>query len=339
MSPDGVKSITLYGIKELVPHAWHHHLIRFDSGTGLFEYLVDGIPEAVTHATENGKEASRVFRPFAGDVLPQSIKVGGLYTGYMDELRITRDFVEKPVLKKYENIRGKAYSRVFDLAGSGSRSKQIDVTAATPSSSFVSYFIRASDSPFSNDASFGLPWIELDPKERFDPEVKGRFVQLSLEMYPDGTKTVSPNVSRITLVAETRLPPPAPIGLVATPGNGTVTLAWKRVNYEGIKGYRIYYGEEPGKYDGKGSASGDSPIDAGTPTRFEVRGLSNGTLYYFAIVAYDSEEFPNVSNFSNEVNARPLGLYKGTSGNYHFPDLPEKQIPVDSIALQRNRSF
>ncbi len=310
VSQEGATSIALVGIRELVPRAWHHHMIRFDSGTGLLEYLVDGIPEAVTHATETGKESSLVYRPFAGNVLPFSLAIGSRYTGFMDELRISRAFVDKPMLKKYGNSSGSAYSRVFDLKGSGSLSKRTEVTQSTPSSSFVSYFIRASDSAFSDENAFDIPWIEFDPKADFDPPVKGRFVQLSIRMFPDGTKSVSPAVSRIELVSEERLPPPAPIGLVARPANGSVSLAWKRVNYEGIKDYRIYYGEEPGRYDGAASTAGRSPIDVGSATEFRVNGLSNGTLYYFAVVAYDSEEFPNVSNFSGEASARPLGLYK-----------------------------
>jgi hypothetical protein len=310
ISPEGAKTIALDGIKELIPHAWHHHLVRFDSTSGLFEYLVDGIPEAVTYVTDTGKESGRVFRPFAGDVLPASVTIGGKYTGYLDELRITRSFEDKPVLKKYSNIRGRAQSKVFDLKGSGSLSKRIEVTDTRPGNSFVSYFIRSSDSPFSNDYSFDLPWTEFDPKKNFDPRIAGRFVQLAIEMYPDGTKTESPRVSRMVLIAEEKLPPPAPIGLVATAGNGKITLSWKRVNFEDVKGYRIYYGEEPGNYEGKGANQGSSPVDAGNTTQFELNGLANGTLYFFAIVAYDSEEFPNVSNFSNEVNTRPLGLYK-----------------------------
>jgi hypothetical protein len=308
--PGGSKTVALPGIKELLPRAWHHHLVHYDCTTGLFEYLLDGIPEAVTYVTDTGKESGRVYRPFTGDVLPSTIRIGGNYTGFIDEMRMTRAFVTKPVLKKYANIRGRADSVVFDLGGSGSLSRRIIPTDSMPGNSFVSYFIRSSDSLFTPDTSADPQWREIEPKKSFDPLVEGRYVQIACTLFPDGTNTISPRVSRIILVAEKKLPPPAPIGLMAKPGNGKVTLEWKRVNYQDIKGYRVYYGEAPGVYDGKGADTGSSPIDAGSSTGLEIGGLVNGTLYYFAVVAYDSEAQPNISGFSDEVSARPLGLLK-----------------------------
>jgi hypothetical protein len=76
-----------------------------------------------------------------------------------------------------------------------------------------------------------------------------------------------------------------------------------------VKGYRVYYGEAPGSYLGGDAANGTSPIDAGDSTRLEITGLSNGKLYYFAIVAYDDSEPPQRSSFSQEVSARPSRIY------------------------------
>ena len=61
---------------------------------------------------------------------------------------------------------------------------------------------------------------------------------------------------------------------------------------------------------GAGSSAGDSPIDAGSATRLEIRGLANGSLYYFTVVAYDSSQPRQQSAFSAEVSARPSRMYK-----------------------------
>jgi hypothetical protein len=72
----------------------------------------------------------------------------------------------------------------------------------------------------------------------------------------------------------------------------------------------VYFGEAPHTYLGASSALGDSPIDAGDATRIEIGGLANGSLYYFAVAAYDSSEPRQQSAFSAEVSARPSRIYK-----------------------------
>jgi hypothetical protein len=109
-------------------------------------------------------------------------------------------------------------------------------------------------------------------------------------------------------VYEPDLPPPPPPGVVAVPGNQKVTLFWKRVNLRDIAGYEIYYGERPGSYNGRISLQGESPINAGNVTEFEITGLENGKIYYFTVVAYDNSPIPHQSVFSKEVHARPSGL-------------------------------
>ena len=93
-------------------------------------------------------------------------------------------------------------------------------------------------------------------------------------------------------------------------GNGKVTLSWRAVNELNAKGYRVYYGTSPHNYLGTGAAEGDSPLDAGSKTSVDVTGLDNGSLYYFAVVAYDDSSPPQISEFSPEVSARPSRIYK-----------------------------
>ncbi len=51
-------------------------------------------------------------------------------------------------------------------------------------------------------------------------------------------------------------------------------------------------------------------IDAGTATSLQVTGLTNGNLYYFAVVAYDISSPRQQSDFGAEVSARPSRIYK-----------------------------
>ncbi|MBE3132159.1 MAG: hypothetical protein IMZ55_01695 [Acidobacteria bacterium] len=46
--------VRLAGTRQLLPRAWHHHLLRFDARSGMLEYLLDGAPEAIAWITSSG---------------------------------------------------------------------------------------------------------------------------------------------------------------------------------------------------------------------------------------------------------------------------------------------
>ncbi len=74
------RSFTLTGIRQLLPRAWHHHLLRFDARLGLLEYALDGEVEAIVHTTDNGSEKGSVAVPTIGAALSGPLVVGGVAT-------------------------------------------------------------------------------------------------------------------------------------------------------------------------------------------------------------------------------------------------------------------
>jgi len=79
-----------------------------------------------------------------------------------------------------------------------------------------------------------------------------------------------------------------------SPG-ASATLAWDAVPVTGVSGYRVYYGTAPGTYEqlpGQG-------IDVGNSTTYTATGLGSGTVYYFAVTAYNNV---TESGYSNEVS-------------------------------------
>jgi hypothetical protein len=152
--------------------------------------------------------------------------------------------------------------------------------------------------------------VPFTPGTDFKDTLKARYIQLRVELYPDGRRAQSPRVSDLTIVYEPNPPPAPPAGLMATPGNGRVTLTWRAVNDLGVKGYLVYYGSAPHNFLGSGATQGESPIDAGTATTIRIDGLDNGSLYYFAVSAYDSSVPRQQSEFGPEVSARPSRIYR-----------------------------
>jgi RHS repeat-associated protein len=86
--------------------------------------------------------------------------------------------------------------------------------------------------------------------------------------------------------------PDAPALNTANPGDTQVTLSWETV--AGADGYKVYYGTTSGAYG--------APVDAGDVASHTVTGLTNGTMYYFAVKAYNAS---GDSEYSNEMSATP----------------------------------
>jgi hypothetical protein len=112
------------GASPVAPRTWSHHLIRFDAGTGLLEYLVDGIPEDILYVTSTGHEGGEVYTPSIGE--EGRLVLGGRFAGIMDEFRLYGAFVDQPLLKKYSGREGRIETRILDLGERNSRVVRID---------------------------------------------------------------------------------------------------------------------------------------------------------------------------------------------------------------------
>ena len=303
--------VTLFGSRKLIPRAWHHHLLRFSARSGLLEYLIDGVPEAIAHVTDNGRESGSIALPRLGLEEAGPLVLCAGFTGFLDELRVSRRVVDDPMIQRFAGKTGTATSRIIDLGFTATRISRIEALYTTPGDSGVEFYYQVSD-VWRNPRLLktDTDWLPFTPPGDFKDTLKGRYLQLMVVLYPDGTRNLTPQVSSLRVVYEPNEPPAPPAAVIATPGNGKVTLRWRAVNELGVKGYMVYYGTSPGNYLGTGAAEGDSPVDAGTKTSIEMTGLTNGNLYYFAVVAYDDSEPPQKSDFSPEVSARPSRIFK-----------------------------
>jgi hypothetical protein len=125
-APDESRRLTfsLKGVSPVAPRTWSHHLIRFDAGTGLLEYLVDGTPEDILYVTSTGHEGGEVYTPSIGE--EGRLVLGGRFAGLMDEFRFYGAFVNRPLLKKYSGKEGRMETRILDLGERDSRIIRID---------------------------------------------------------------------------------------------------------------------------------------------------------------------------------------------------------------------
>ena len=108
------------------------------------------------------------------------------------------------------------------------------------------------------------------------------------------------------------LPPAAPAGLVATAGNGQVTLDWSD-NVEGdLAGYRAYRGTTPG---GPYGLLTPSPL---TASRFADDSVINDITYRYVVTAVDQAGFESPN--SGEASATPRAGVPGLEGHWAFDE-------------------
>lgn len=299
----GASQVNLSGASLLVPRTWSHHLIRFDSSTGLLEYLMNGVTEATAYATRTGKEGGEVYLPAVGTASPVSL--GPNYTGLLDELRFSSRWIDRPALGKYGPEPGRATSPMIDLGWANTQLKKVDVEIRVPGNSGAAFFFRAGDSPETwRDES--PAWRPFEAGAPLPEDARGRYAQVRVEFYPDARGGSGPTLSSVALHYLPDLPPPPPAEILAVAGDGTIKIRWSRVPDADLRGYLIYYGDAPGEYNGADAIQGRSPIDVGNVVGHTLTGLANGKLYYIAVASYDAVNPVRPGEFSREATARPV---------------------------------
>lgn len=299
----GTTDIILEGNNELIPKRWNHHIIRFNSVTGLLEYCKNNIPEDITYVTDTRHEDGTVYIPKIGQSSERKLSFFKNYTGFADEIRFSDDFIHDPNMNSYDFTRGYFITSPIDTGAVNSKLISFTSVEKTPADSAIDYFFR-----ISNQLPITSPWKHFNPGVQISDELNtGRFLEILVYLYPDGKKEESPALSHLQGIIEPDFPPPAPTGITAVPKDQSVTLSWNKVLDEDVAGYLIFYGTEPGMYFGTASSLGTSPIDAGNTNTLTIEGLENGQLYYFAVSSYDQTGTKRSrAPLSREVSARPL---------------------------------
>ncbi|MBN1243359.1 MAG: fibronectin type III domain-containing protein [Spirochaetales bacterium] len=314
-SPGAPLRVELVGASIMVPRTWTHHLLRFDSSTGLVEYLMNGRVEATAYATPSGREAvpgtgaagRTVYVPRVGEAAP--IEIGPEYAGLVDEFSLAARFVEEADAARYRVSGGSAVSPVMDLGSARARLLEIGARRRTPGDSGASFMYRVAEGAYGWSAS--VPeWVPFDPDRPLPGEPEGRYVQLRVELYPDGRGEAGASFSGFELRYEPDLPPQPPARVLALAGDGAVTLRWTRVPEADVAGYAVWFGRKSGEYFGVSTTLGEGPFDAGRALEFTIDGLENGVIYYFAVASYDAAGPLGAGEFSVEASARPLRTAK-----------------------------
>lgn len=302
--------ITLRSYRTIIPNKWSFYQITFDESTGLLEFKIDGQTEALKYITNTGKQSGSICSPLMG--VSADIEICPQFTGQIDDFRILRCYAENVPkdeivdsfygYEMYPIQAGRFESKPLAVC-EGSVLNCLDAIYSMPQETDIRFFVRAGDNYF--------PWTEQEPKwQVVKPGQKlsglvGKYFQVAVELYTDGSKVKTPSVTEITLTYEEQKPPAPPFSIIAKAGNKEVTLSWSYAADNTTGGYYVYYGTRPGEYLGRTAVEGVSPIDVALATNVTLTGLENGKIYYFAVSGYSKVDSSINGALSAEVWARP----------------------------------
>lgn len=293
--------IAVESVSPIVPRSWSHHRLEFDAQSGMLEYLVDGQPEAIAYATDSGEPRGSVRIPHLGGESGSTLHVGERYAGLMDELRIEEFSPTPALLERYGEGAGIIITESYDLRRRGARIRSLEQDRRLDEGTDSALFMRTGDT-IDEAGNVAGDWNAAGSADEIIGQRLDRFVQFRIELYPDGAGERTAEYERLMVrILPNRAPGP-PGNLRAEGGDGTVTLRWNEAPGADVEGYRLYYGNRPGRYFGEDAEEGPSPIDLGDTTEFEVSGLENGRQYFFSIVGYDDVDDGEPSE---EIPARP----------------------------------
>lgn len=302
--------IKLTGLTSIIPNTWNHHLLRFDSSSGLIEYLVDGELEVVQYASKTGTEDGTIYSPLIFSTSKPFLTLGNGYIGYMDELRISKTYIQTSVLNRYQERSGEAISEIFDLGRANSILKNIKIEHEIPKDSAIFYNYNISNNIETMFTDTG--WVGFYSGEMLISQNKGRYLRIKMNIKPDGDEKLTPSISNINIIYEKNLKPLSPLYLNLTGQNNGVSLSWSKMSDPDIEGYLIFYGTQKGVYFGSDAKEGESPliVRGKDITEIDITGLKNGELYYFAIAAYDDAGTDYPGDLSEEKTCRPAPIGK-----------------------------
>ncbi len=296
----------------IVPRKWSFHQVSYDSITGLLEYRVDGLTEAVTYITENRLPSGSPVTGLIGN--PSDIDIASQYSGLIDELRINREPLPEVNIDTlrtlsgyYPATGGKFVTAPVDTGQGKSIFLSADISLIEPEGTGSEFYIRSGDNfyTWTEDYPQWIPIIDGKPSGK----VSGRYFQISGGLYPDSSRQETPVLTWISLNFERENAPWPPLNVRGYEGNKTVKLSWNAPADSDIKGYLVYYGEGSGEY-----LSPASPIDAGNSLSCVIQGLENGKMYYFCVASYGAagKDFPGPC--SPEICLRPLAIKNDIEG-------------------------
>ena len=312
--------IEVKGKSKIKAGEWSFHSLSYNRDLNFLEYSMNGRAERIVYLSPEGSESGIDTPPVTGSRPHSVLTVCRRFSGKMDELMILNQATDSPAVPQLLKDEGRILFRCIDTGYSNSLIENIVTDFRTDGNSAVNGYFRISESRLDsirwNEAKIdgsdgyfnGNGWIPFRSDD-FPQNVRGRYLQVAVQLLPDTVEGISPQFKSADVVYEPNLPPLPPIALTAIAGNGAVTLDWIPAVDIRTRGYRISYGTAPGRYTDFTDIE-NPPFTPNRHQQFTVTGLRNDVLYYFSVQAFDGAPVRQYGEFSEEISARPGLIHK-----------------------------
>ncbi|MBI9099611.1 MAG: hypothetical protein JEY91_14120 [Spirochaetaceae bacterium] len=296
INPDNsAKRISLSG-DQLIPGIWSHHMITFNSKTGLLEYKINNVPADIIYTSKSGRESVEFNIPHIGNQQSFPIELGENFSGLIDEFRISKVIVETPALNRYSSA-GYLETGIIDMKVPNSLLLMIEAESTLPANTAIKYQYAISNDKYKLSTP-DISWSDFIPSSPI--EVRGRYIKIKSQLYAEPAEEKAPVLNSLKIFFRETPRPSPPLDISVKRIDQNIEVRWtKSINPE-IEGYLIYYGEEPGQY-----FAADSPIDSGNSNFIVLEGLDMNKRYYIAVTSYKSL-YPRLESvFSREISISP----------------------------------
>jgi hypothetical protein len=298
-------SAELSGRRPLVPNSWQHHRFHFEPAFGRIAYEVDGVPVDIAYLTDTGTESGSPYSIYLGTSTDGSVVIGEHVTGALDEFRIVRRAERSFDDTQNSGDPGRVVFAPIDLGTAATQITGIHVTSQQPGSTEVRAYYRIGNAVTAHSIVDALSgeWRAIPADGTLRQAVYARYLQIRVDLLADAPRTDTPRLRSIAIDYIPSPPPPPPTQIRGISIRGGVELQWNPVRTGNIAGYRVFFGEEPGRYTGAGDIM--SPIDAGDRNGVQIRGLDPDVPYVFVVQSYDYQG--QTGSMSREIEVRGGG--------------------------------
>ena len=308
-------SIEIKESENLQLYKWEHHAVSFNNLDGKISTYKNGVEQEVKWVTANGKPLSPIFNPLIKNELSTPLIIGQNALFSLDNLKITKDAIDKFYLKKYKNTNSSILTDIYKFSNNISTLKKISFNFDMPDYSFIKFAYRISDHYFLPDDN-QIKWVYVQNNiESFPAEFQsGRYIQFKMEAYPyeEMDKEITIQSIKADYTVDNNPYPPVIQNIV--PLDEKVQISWTPSPEDDIAGYEIYYGSRTEDYISDDAAEGKSPIFVPatqigriSTMNYTISGLVNERPYFLSIRSVDKNG--HRSTYSKEVYVRPSTVY------------------------------
>lgn len=172
---------------------------------------------------------------------------------------------------------------------------------ASPESDVKGYKVfRSTSSPATGGTLIGEPtvpsWLDTDVTNGVEYFYQVKAVDYRNDSIASAEVTATPD--------EIDAVPAAPVGVTATPGNGQVVVTWTASPEPDVVSYKVYrHTASP--------ATGGSVVGTPTAATYTDSSVSNGTQYFYQVVAVDASQDSPPSSVVSATPVAPSGWGDG----------------------------